>query len=196
MSLFNKTTTQLTALPQPTLHRAEDILIGRCLGGDMPAYRELYEKYSKAMFNTCLRLLNDRPEAEDILQESFIEAFRNLASFEYRTSFGGWLKQICVNRCINQLKKRKMVFVDIGRSGAEVSDETTVDENEIEFKVATVKQAISMLPDGYRTVLSLYLLEGYDHEEISEILDVAESTTRTQYIRAKQKLLNLLKDMS
>jgi RNA polymerase sigma-70 factor (ECF subfamily) len=197
MSLDNKTTLELTALPQPTPHRTDDLLIGRCLSGEMLAYRELYEQYSKAMFNTCLRLLNDRTEAEDALQESFIEAFKNLASFEYRTTFGGWLKQICVNRCINQLKKRKMVFVDIERSaGVDPADEAPIDENEIALKIASVKKAMAMLPDGYRTVLNLYLFEGYDHEEISEILDVAESTTRSQYIRAKQKLLNVLKDMS
>lgn len=186
----------MTALPQPTLHRADETLIGRCLRGEMPAYRELYEQYSKAMFNTCMRLLNDRSEAEDVLQESFVEAFKNLSRFEYRTSFGGWLKQICVNRCINQLKKRKLVFVDIERSGTDSADKTPIDEDEIELQVATVKKAIAMLPDGYRTVLNLYLMEGYDHEEISEILNVAESTTRTQYIRAKQKLLQILKEMS
>jgi RNA polymerase sigma factor (sigma-70 family) len=196
MSLTDKTTTPLTALPQPTLQRTEDILIGRCLRGDMAAYRELYEQYSRAMFNTCLRLLNDKSEAEDVLQESFIDAFRKLGNFEYRTTFGGWLKQICVNHCINHLKKRKMVFVDIERTGADLADETSIDENEIAMQIASVKKAIAMLPDGYRTVLNLYLMEGYDHEEISEILNVAESTTRTQYIRAKQKLLNLLKEMS
>src|SRR4051812_19982117 len=121
MSLIHKTRLELTALPQTTPHRTDDILIGRCLRGEMPAYRELYEQYSKAMFNTCLRLLNDRAEAEDTLQESFIEAFKNLAGFEYRTTFGGWLKQICVNRCINQLKKRKLVFVDIERTPAEMT---------------------------------------------------------------------------
>ncbi len=188
---------ELTVLPQPALRKGEDILIGRCLRGDMTAYRELYQRYSKAMFNTCLRLLNDRTEAEDVLQESFIEAFKNLEAFEYRTSFGGWIKQICVNRSINQLKKRKHVFVDIDKTGDhDWIDEAPIDENEIALKVETVKKAIMLLPDGYRTVLNLYLLEGYDHEEISDILNVAESTTRTQYMRAKQKLLQLLKEGS
>ena len=188
---------ELTVLPQPALRRGEDILIGRCLSGDMAAFRELYQRYSKAMFNTCLRLLNDRAEAEDVLQESFIEAFKNLDGFEYRTSFGGWLKQICVNRSINQLKKRKLIFLDIEKaSDRDWIEETPVDENEISLQVETVKKAIMLLPDGYRTVLNLYLLEGYDHEEIAEILNVAESTTRTQYMRARQKLLQLLKEGS
>ena len=187
----------MIVLPQPALRRGEDILIGRCLSGDMAAYKELYERYSKAMFNTCLRLLNDRAEAEDVLQESFIEAFKNLQGFEHRTSFGGWLKQICVNRSINQLKKRKLVFIDIEKTGdRNWTEEAPVDENEIALQVASVKKAIMLLPDGYRTVLNLYLIEGYDHEEIAEILNVAESTTRTQYMRARQKLLQLLKEGS
>ena len=182
---------ELAVLPQ------RDEMIDRCLRGDAQAYKELYQRYSKAMFNTCLRLLNNVTEAEDVLQDSFIEAFKNLQNFEYRTSFGGWLKQICVNRSINQLKKRKLDLVDIEKNGQyDLAEETTIDEKEVSLKVEAVKKAIMQLPDGYRTVLSLYLLEGYDHEEIAGILNVAESTTRTQFIRARQKLLQVLKNES
>ncbi|MEP6674279.1 MAG: RNA polymerase sigma factor [Ferruginibacter sp.] len=178
-----------------TLPVQRDQLIERCIDGDTAAYRELYERYSKAMFNTCCRILNNTAEAEDVLQESFIEAFKNIHSFEYRTSFGGWLKQICVNRSINQLKKRKVTWVDIEKLNShDAPDEPSVDEDGINLKVDAVKKAILQLPDGYRTVLNLYLLEGYDHEEIAAILNVAESTTRTQFIRGKQKLLQLLKE--
>jgi RNA polymerase sigma factor (sigma-70 family) len=180
---------ELTVLPH------HDELIERCKQGEASGYKELYHRYAKAMFNTCLRIINDIAEAEDVLQESFAEAFRHLDKFEYRTSFGGWLKQICINRSINQLKKRKIKWEDIdGTAVHNAIEETGIDENEIVFKVETVKKAIQALPDGYRTVLSLYLLEGYDHEEIGEILNVAESTTRTQYMRAKQKLLQLIKE--
>jgi RNA polymerase sigma-70 factor (ECF subfamily) len=182
---------ELAVLPQ------RDELIERCLRGDILGYKELYVRYSKAMYNTCLRLLNNMAEAEDVLQESFIEAFKNLERFEYRTSFGGWLKQICINRSINQLKKRKIDWVDIQKTAVyDYADEKEVDEMETAMQVDSVKKAIMKLPDGYRTVLNLYLLEGYDHEEIAEILNVAESTTRTQYMRAKQKLLQLLKEGS
>lgn len=182
---------ELAVLPQ------RDELIERCLKGDSLSYRQLYERYAKAMYNTCLRMLNNVAEAEDVLQESFIEAFKNLERFEYRTSFGGWLKQICINRAINQLKKRKINWVDMEQiAGYDSADEISVDETEIELQIELVKKAIMNLPDGYRTVLNLYLLEGYDHEEIAEILQVAESTTRTQYMRAKQKLLQLLKEAS
>ena len=180
---------ELTVLPH------HDELIERCKRGEAAGYKELYQRYAKAMFNTCLRIVNNIAEAEDVLQESFAEAFRNLKNFEYRTSFGGWLKQICINRSINQLKKRKVTWVDIdGTNVHETADAIFIDEQEIEFKVEKVKRSIMALPDGYRTVLSLYLLEGYDHEEIAEILNVAESTTRTQYMRAKQKLLQILKE--
>jgi len=173
----------------------QDELIERCKRGEAAGYKELYQRYARAMFNTCLRILNNTAEAEDVLQESFAEAFKNLQQFEYRTSFGGWLKQICINRSINQLKKRRVNWVDI--DGTDIpwrAEETYIDEEDMALKVASVKKSIMALPDGYRTVLSLYLLEGYDHEEIAEILQVAPSTTRTQYTRAKQKLLQLLKE--
>ena len=170
-----------------------DELVERCKAGDTLAYRELYNRYSKAMYGTCLRILNNAVEAEDILQESFIEAFKNIAGFEYRTTFGGWLKQICINRSINQLKKRKIDWIDIDKTTIyNLPEEIDIDEQEINLKVASVKKAIEQLPDGYRAVLNLYLLEGYDHEEIAEILNVAESTTRSQYIRAKQRLVQIL----
>ena len=178
---------ELTVSVQP------DHLVERCKKGEALGYKELYDRYSRAMFNTCARILNNLTEAEDVLQESFIEAFKNLGSFEYRTSFGGWLKQICINRSINQLKKRKITWLDIDdQESFDKSEEPIVDEEDLELKVATVKKAIMDLPDGYRTILTLYLLEGYDHAEIAGILNVAESTTRTQFMRAKQKLLYLL----
>lgn len=178
-----------------TVLQHHDELIERCKKGEAAGYKELYQRYAKAMFNICHRILNSIDEAEDVLQESFTEAFKNLHAFEYRTSFGGWLKQICIYRSINQLKKRKFKWDDIEAINIyNIAEENAIDENEILLKVEVVKKSIMALPDGYRTVLSLYLLEGYDHEEIAEILNVAESTTRTQYMRAKQKLLQLLKE--
>ncbi|MCW3091895.1 MAG: polymerase, sigma-24 subunit, subfamily [Ferruginibacter sp.] len=178
-----------------TLSPHQDELIERCKSGEASGYKELYQRYAKAMFNTCLRIVNNIAEAEDVLQDSFTEAFKNLHAFEYRTSFGGWLKQICIHRSINQLKKRKVQWVDIETTDLyDRAEESVVDEEEIQLKVEAVKKSIMALPDGYRTVLTLYLLEGYDHEEIAEILNLATSTTRTQYMRAKQKLLKLLRE--
>ena len=159
----------------------------------MSAYRLLYERYSKAMYNTALRIAGNRTDAEDILQESFIDAFAQLRSFENKSTFGAWLKQIVVFKSITLLKKRRLSFTDLEKETEEWVEETATDENEIEFTVQNVKKAMTQLPDGYRTVLSLYLLEGYDHEEIAEIMRISQSTVRTQYKRGKQKLLQLLK---
>jgi RNA polymerase sigma factor (sigma-70 family) len=144
------------------------------------------------MFNTALRIVNKVPDAEDVLQDSFIDAFTQLSSFEGRSTFGAWLKQIVVFKSIALLKRQRMNFVDVETIG-ELPEENELDEADVWYTVDIIKQTMQQLPDGYRTVLSLYLFEGYDHEEISEILGVAQSTVRTQYIRAKQKLLQLLK---
>lgn len=144
------------------------------------------------MFNTALRIVNKTADAEDVLQDSFTEAFTQLSSFQNKSTFGAWLKQIVVFKSISLLKKQRINFVEM-EVVPDLPDEETPDETEIWYTVETIKQRIQQLPDGYRTVLTLYLFEGYDHEEIAEILGVAQSTVRTQYIRAKQKLLQLLK---
>ena len=144
------------------------------------------------MFNTALRIVNKTADAEDVLQDSFTDAFMQLSSFEHKSTFGAWLKQIVVFKSITLLKKQRMSFVDIEKA-EDLPEENELDEADICYTVDMIKQTIQQLPDGYRTVLSLYLFEGYDHEEISEILGVAQSTVRTQYIRAKQKLLKILK---
>ena len=146
------------------------------------------------MYNTSLRIVNNTADAEDVLQESFLDAFRSLHDFHYRSTFGAWLKKIVINKSINMLRKRRNDLVDPENTELQaVTEEETVSEEDIQYKVEEVKKMISRLPDGYRTVLSLYLLEGYDHEEISQILNISHNTVRTQYVRAKQKLLTFLK---
>jgi len=145
------------------------------------------------MFNTALRITANRADAEDVLQESFTDAFFQLRSFENKATFGAWLKQIVVFKSIALLKKSKLSFIELDITTAELIEEDKTDETEIEYSVAGIKKVIGELPDGYRTVLSLYLLEGYDHEEIADILQIAQSTVRTQYKRGKQRLLQLLK---
>ena len=164
----------------------------QCIDGQTSAYRVLYERYSKAMFNTALRIVSRTADAEDVLQDSFTDAFMQLSSFENKSTFGAWLKQIVVFKSITLLKKQRISFVDMEKAG-DLPDENESDEADIWYTVDMIRQTIQQLPDGYRAVLSLYLFEGYDHGEISEILGVAQSTVRTQYIRAKQKLLKLLK---
>lgn len=166
------------------------MLVKRCLDGEAAAFRQLYDRYSKAMYNTALRILNSRDDAQDILQDSFIEAFRQLARFENRSTFGAWLKQIVVFKSINFLKRNKVSFAEMD-TVADIADET--DEVSTWYTTDTIREAVQLLPDGYRTVLSLYLFEGYEQEEIASTLGVAPSTVRTQYMRAKQKLITLLK---
>ena len=143
------------------------------------------------MFNTALRIVNRVPDAEDILQDAFTDAFMKLKEFENRSTFGAWLKQIVVYKSLNFLKRQKTSLIDIDSLG-ETADEER-DEETVWYTVDLIREAIKDLPDGYRTVLSLHLFEGYEQEEVADILKVAPSTVRTQYIRGKQKLLNLLK---
>ena len=144
------------------------------------------------MFNTALRIVNRVTDAEDILQESFTDAFMQLSSFKNKSTFGAWLKQIVVFKSIGFVKKQRINFVDMEIAG-DPAEESEMNEKEIWYTVEQIKETIMQLPDGYRTVISLYLFEEYSHEEIAEMLEVAPSTARTQYMRAKKKLLQLLK---
>ncbi|HMO62998.1 MAG TPA: RNA polymerase sigma factor [Ferruginibacter sp.] len=168
-----------------------DVLVQECINGNAAAYSILYNRYAKAMFNTSLRIVNHTADAEDVLQEAFIDAFARLSHFEGRATFGAWLKQIVINKSISLLKKQQRFFDE--QVPEQVADDPSIDESELQYTVENIKKTVQQLPDGYRTVLLLYLFEGYDHDEIADILKVAPSTVRTQYIRAKQKLLQLLK---
>ncbi len=166
-------------------------LVNSCREGNRTAQYEIYKLYSKAMYNISMRILNYEEEAEDVLQEAFLDAFTRIKDFRQETTFGLWLKQIVVNKSINYLRKRKVDFVSA--EDLEIIDESSeIDDSETEYKIEVVRKAIAELPDGYRVVLSLYLLEGYDHEEISHVLKISENTSRTQLMRAKNKLKLIL----
>jgi RNA polymerase sigma-70 factor (ECF subfamily) len=170
-------------------------LIDGCKDGDQKAQFQIYKLYYKAMYNTSLRIVSDTMEAEDIMQESFLSAFEKIETYSGTVSFGAWLKKIVVNRSLDSLSRRKAIFEDIDSHVGirdESGDESARNE-EIDVKVEEVKEAIERLPDGYRIILSLYLLEGYDHDEIAEILSINSSTSRSQLSRAKQKLISELK---
>jgi RNA polymerase sigma factor (sigma-70 family) len=172
-----------------------DELVERCRQGDRRSYGELYQKYSKAMYNTSLRIVNHTADAEDVLQESFVDAFAAIGSFAYKSTFGAWLKRIVINKSINSLRKRKMEIIDIEKTSAlHIPEEDSFDEEGLKYKVEEIKKAVKELPNGYRTVISLHLFEGYDQEEIAEILQISHATVRTQYMRAKHKLLSLIKE--
>lgn len=145
------------------------------------------------MLNVAYRIVGDIAEAEDVLQEAFVDAFAKLKDFRQDTTFGLWLKQIVVNRSINLLRKRKLELVELEDGHLEnIADDDNWDDEDIQYQVTRVKEGMKQLPDGYRVVISLYLLEGYDHEEIGQILNISENTSRTQFLRAKRKLIEIL----
>jgi RNA polymerase sigma factor (sigma-70 family) len=169
-------------------------LVEDCKSGNRKAQYELYNSYAKGMYNTCFRMINNAEEAKDMLQESFVDAFRRLESFRFESTFGAWLKKIVINKCINALEKRKVVWVDeeIPDDLFSATETESVDEKELHLSVERVKKAMNQLPEGARVIFSLYLLEGYDHTEISEILHISESTSKTQFMRARQMVKELL----
>ncbi|MGR3810615.1 RNA polymerase sigma factor [Jiulongibacter sp. NS-SX5] len=171
-------------------------LVKRCIHGDRKAQYELYRLYSRAMLSTCMRFIKQQEEAEDVLQEAFIDAFTKMSSFRMESSFGLWLKQIVVNKSINYLRAKKLELVDIEDHKYKIEPEEPlhIDEEDLAYQVESVSKAMEHLPAGYRTVLNMYLFEGYDHEEIAHYLDISESTSRTQYMRAKQKLVQLIRN--
>jgi len=138
-------------------------------------------------------MMNDVEDARDMLQESFVDAFRRLESFRFESTFGAWLKKIVVNKCINALEKRKIIWVneEITDSHITPNENDGIDEEALKLSVERVKRAMNQLPEGARVIFSLYLIEGYDHTEISEILKISESTSKTQFMRAR----NMVKEM-
>jgi RNA polymerase sigma-70 factor (ECF subfamily) len=146
------------------------------------------------MYNTSLRIVSDTMEAEDIMQDAFLQAFERIHSYTGQGSFGSWLKRIVINKSLDTLRKKKeMVSID----EKEVEFPDTIEENreeEIQLQVAEVKEAINELPEEYRLIITLYLLEQYSHEEISEMLHISNNLSRTRLVRAKQKVIKILKE--
>lgn len=164
-------------------------LIDLCREHDRTAQIKIYELYYKAMYNTSLRIVNNSMEAEDIMQESFLDAFRKLDSFKGDSSFGTWLKKIVVNKSLDSIKKKKLFVSDSKEGQIIVEFEENEDLDFVFSKVEEVKNALDNIPDQYRIILSLYLLEGYDHKEIAEILNISYNNVRARYTRAKKRLI-------
>jgi len=164
-------------------------LLDRCMTSDQRAQFEIYRLYYKSMYNSSLRIVRVPEEAEDIMQESFLIAFQKLKTYSGEVSFGAWLKKIVINRSLDLLRKRKLVFEEL-HAELPVVCETEPETEPI--TVEEIKSAINSLSDGYRTILSLILLEGYNHEEVSEFLGIKNVTSRTQFSRARQRLREIL----
>ncbi len=170
-------------------------IVEKCKQNDRQAQMELYNQYCNGMLIVALRFVKDTMEAEDIVQEAFIKAFSKLEQFKAEVSFGAWLKRIVINRCLDVLKSKRERLIELEEHHLNVVDtdyenEWLVDDD---ITIDDVKTAIEQLPEKYKYVVMLYLIEGYDHQEISEILNISEVASRTQLSRGKQKLQNKLK---
>lgn len=169
----------------------EDAILQGCLQNDASCQRELYTRYSPKMLAVCYRFAHNREDAEDMLQEGFIKVFSQIHTFRNQGAFEGWIRRIVVHTCINHLKKNKRFneSVDIIHATSIQVREESVPSI---VQAKQIVECIRLLPMGYRTVLNLYAIEGYSHKEISDMLDIEESTSRSQYTRAKQMLEEVL----
>jgi RNA polymerase sigma factor (sigma-70 family) len=175
-------------------------LVLACKQGDRQAQSELYGLYNKAMYNTILRMVPNRADADDLLQSVFIDVFMRLDTFRSESSIGSWIKRIAINKSINFLKSRRLLWTELEEKHLDdqVEEHSSggVSETDQNYTVQKIKDAVATLPEGYRVVFSLYAFEGYDHEEISQILQINEATSKSQYSRAKAKLRVLLDDLA
>ena len=167
-------------------------LIAECKQNNRRAQLQLYDMHCKAMYHTAYNFVKDEMIAEDMAQEGFIKAFQKIDDFNGKVTFGAWLKRIVINHCIDWLKKRKLQVVSIDNNNIQVANE---DDWEVDdcITMKCIDDSINKLPDKYKVVLKLFLLEGYDHQEISEILNISEVASRSQLFRGKNKLKELLK---
>lgn len=169
------------------------VLIKKCIKGDQKAQMHLYDSYCEAMFYIACRYLKNEDEAKDAMQEGFLKAFFKLSTYKNDLSFGAWLKKIIINQCIDVLKKKKLETVSIESQTFEIIDNETSWEFDSRLSKVIIENTINTLPEKYKLVLQLYLIEGYDHSEISEILNIPIKTSRTHLSRGKMLLRNFLK---
>lgn len=171
-------------------------LIEGCKRQDRKSQQLVYEKYARVMYGICLRYASEKEAAQDLLQDGFIKVFMNINSFENKGSFEGWMKRIFVNLALENIRKdktKKMYSDDIEN----VSDLDIIDQAEGDIDGITEDELLKMvqeLPQGYRSVFNLYAIEDYSHKEISEMLGIAEGTSRSQYIRARALLQEKIKE--
>lgn len=173
----------------PILFTHKD-LIEKSKLGDRKMQYKLYSLYVDAMFNVSIRIVKVKEDAEDVVQDSFTDAFKHLETFKYQSTFGSWLKRIVVNNSINYLKVKRIPLVDLDANDYWISEQEEIKEEQLD--ISKIKTAINMLPNGYQTIINLYLIEGYDHTEIGDILEISVSTSKSQYHRAKKKLVELI----
>lgn len=156
---------------------------------DVLACKQLYLQYADALYNVCVRILQHPAEAEDALQEAFIKIFNNIQQYRNESSIGSWMKQIVTNTCLNILRKKKLVLDELVD---DISENENERENEHDYSIEDIKKAIEELPQGYRVVFNLFMFEEYTHKQIAEMLEISESTAKSQLFKAKRKLKEIL----
>ncbi len=169
-------------------------ILKKCMRGNRKAQMKLYDLYADAMYIITCRYISNREDAKDVMQEAFLKAFTRLSQYKGEVAFGAWLKRIMINQCIDTLKKRSLVYEEMNDHTLTIIDDDEswdIDETVSKQEIIDV---IDNLPNKYKYVLQLYLIEGYDHQEISEILEIPIRTSRTQLMRGKTKLKNNLND--
>jgi RNA polymerase sigma-70 factor (ECF subfamily) len=174
----------------------EEVLIARCKRGDSAAYTELYNEHARAVYNSILRLVKHTAEAEDILQESFVAAFQVIGHFIQAGGFRAWVKRIAINKSIDCIRKRKISFVQLEADWVSVAEEEMINEATFQFTMDAIEAAIELLPDNYRTIFNLCVIENLPQAEIAQMLGLENTTVRVQYHRAKQKLLSILSNVA
>ena len=170
----------------------ESQIIAGCKNGDAHAQKQLYERYKGKMMGVCLRYASNRAEAHDIFQEGFIKVFRDLHQYQPVGAFGAWIRRVMINTALKHIRREKRhLFTPI-----EVSDiEDTYQTNEdvfSSFREKALLKMVQQLPEGYRMVFNLYVIEGYSHKEIAEQLEVSLSTSKTQLRKAKGALRKMI----
>ena len=163
-------------------------LIAQCKKGEQRAQIQLYKLYYKAMFNSSLRIVKSKADAEDIMQDSFLDAFNKIQQYSEEGSFGGWMKRIVINNSLDYINKYKAQSINENLEIVEMTEDYEIPDRDIKLK--DIKTALGNIKDDYRIIISLYLFEGFDHEEICDILNISYNLSRTRYSRAKKKLLN------
>jgi len=167
-------------------------LIKGCIDGDRKAQKALYEKYSRKMMGVCLRYVKNLEDARDLMQDGFIKLFTNLQNYSGSGSFDGWVRKIFVNCALERLRQRDIL--------KDADDIENVDYQDIPDESASVSDisseelmaCIQALPNGFRMVFNLFAVEGYSHKEIGEMLAISESTSRSQYMRARKMLQKMI----
>ena len=169
-----------------------DVLVQKAAEGDSKAFREIYDAISGKMYSLCLRYAGNENDANDFFQEGFIKLYKNLKSFRGEGSFEGWARKLFVRVCIDYIKKNKVFF-------SVISEDLTIQSEGLsgydKLSGEDLMKVIRKMPDGYRTVINLYLVEGYNHKEIGEMLNISEEGSRSQLYRARTSLQKLLSEI-